>query len=125
MEQQSALGPYHGRSEGNARLLAWLAAITAGLVVAMPWSGAAYVASRRHMSLASALRFTEQLPPFRLAAADFLIVLAGVSAALLFQRLSRRIASGGPDADFLDGVRTALSSLLIVAAMALLELAVR
>jgi hypothetical protein len=109
-------GDYHGSGEAMARFNAMLAVVIAATVMIAPWATALYVAHFRlgglHAALVS-LRITHIGSQLN---ADLLTIVAGVLAWNVYKRLSLRIAAGGPEADFLDRLRTSYTTLLMVAA---------
>jgi hypothetical protein len=114
-------GRYHGSGEETARLLAVLTAFVIFLAIALPWMAAESRARRHYESLHDASKQLGLLPPLGMAMTDVLIFLGVFSAVLLYRKLGRRIALGGPEASFLDGVRSAFVSVLMTAALVILE----
>ena len=109
-------GDYRGNGEAMARLNAMLALIIAATVVIAPWAAALYVAHFRRVSLHAALvsmRITHIQSQIN---ADILTIVVVLSAWNIYKRLNQRIAAGGPEAEFLDRLRTSYAMLLMVAA---------
>jgi hypothetical protein len=101
--------PFHGALEDYAKLYTWLVLIEAACLILFPWLFAWVHVLHHSRNYVSTL-----LPATSAAWLAFVDVLGVVTAMgyyMLYKRLSARIAVGGADAVFMDGIRLSVASL--------------
>ena len=103
--EQERLGPYHGRWEGYARLRALMAFWTVFAALVLRWPWLLLLMLRKHYTLHKAMLVMGDLKLFYIVFFSYMGVLGIWSGYSLYQKLSRRIEQGGPEAEFLDRVR--------------------
>jgi hypothetical protein len=102
------LGPFHGDCEQHAQVFTWFTLALSAGVLLFPWFLAGML--ELHHPLRS---FRSGLPTSIawLSSLDALGLILMLNYHTLYRRLSARIAVGGPDAVFLDGVRHQVAAL--------------
>jgi hypothetical protein len=96
-------GPYHGSNEGMSNVWTGFILVEAAAAIAFAWFN--YHLALRHASPSGPVLW-------RSIFVTLLVLLQTASYLLLQRRLSRRIALGGPEASFLDGIRSNLAVLV-------------
>ena len=118
----STQGTYHGRSEGFARLMSMVAFFCFVSALLLPWVGVLIVSRHRHYPLTVALKVAGEPKLFWILMFDLLGLAGALTAYSLTTSLNERIALGGSDADYLDGIRGQLAAFLFIAMFLFLEL---
>jgi hypothetical protein len=114
-ESLSALGPYRGRREELYKLRVLFALVIFCVGLLLPWLEA--ITFRHSSTRTHALAITGNLALVNLVSLDILGICGFFSAYLLIASLSKRIEIGGPDADWLDGVRDQIAGISMTGAL--------
>ncbi len=118
----STQGTYHGRSEGRARLMSIMAFFCFVSALLLPWVGVLIVSRYRHYALNVALKVAGEPRLFLILTFDLLGLTGALTAYSLAKSLNQRIALGGSDADYLDGIRGQLATFFFIAMFLFLEI---
>jgi len=102
-----SLGSFDGPKEGYAKLFTWMTLVGSAVLIVGPWvlksistSHAEYPHTRIHVS-----------PTFLLVEIDALGAIFAFVYYTIYKRLSARIVEGGPESNFLDGIRLSVATL--------------
>ena len=115
LEERQDSGPYNGYYAGMSQLMAIVALCALVIGLALPWT-AVLITSTHHpyLSIAKALALTGEPGLLRVFSWSCLGTSGALVAFSIYRSLSKRIKAGGPEADYLDRIRSQFASLLLI-----------